>query len=305
MRLAPRSSTGPDRDRELNDSDGPLRAAADAISEAAREYRQAPYPERIHKIRVTTRRARAFLDSLITSEQDAEQVQELRNALRRLARSISPTRDHDVIDLLVQDSLKKADDEESDALEPLAVAMEERSASLYSNAVGQLKSPNFYMLLKQLRLFEPGDSAGQPATHGPAAEIATRSQHLRRAYRRWRRDDTPANLHRMRVATKKLRYALIARPGNRGEKSSKAIARRLADLQDLLGDINDLYIASEYLAATRRENEGSWTAETMLASQQLIDRFEKRAERLIENVRRFYRRAHGKKRRRASLKELM
>ena len=56
------------------------------------------------------------------------------------------------------------------------------------------------------------------------------------------------DLHRMRIAAKRARYAAEA-VERFGGKGVKRLARRLAALQDILGDFNDAVVAADWLRA--------------------------------------------------------
>jgi CHAD domain-containing protein len=68
-------------------------------------------------------------------------------------------------------------------------------------------------------------------------------------------------LHRVRIGVKRVRYAAELAVPAAGKKASKA-ARRLARVQDLLGEHNDACVAGVRLRdlGSRTESDGAWAA---------------------------------------------
>jgi CHAD domain-containing protein len=95
---------------------------------------------------------------------------------------------------------------------------------------------------------------------GPARRAARRM--LRRRAEKMRElgerlgELSPRELHRLRIRTKRLRYAIELVGPLFGEKSSARTARRLAALQDALGHLNDL-ASAEALLVQLRERSGA------------------------------------------------
>jgi len=131
----------------------------------------------------------------------------------------------------------------------------ERRAAAYSQAAGSIRSDRFRMALLDIaewveigpwtRLDDPDRVAKR---NRPAAEHAMKElRRLRKRIRGWGADMdelSVSQLHRLRIRTKRLRYGTeffsATFPGKKAAKRREKSLEALKDLQDALGNLNDL-----------------------------------------------------------------
>ena len=180
--------------------------------------------EAVHQYRVNLRRLRALI-GLLARLQPALRLAPIATAIKQLMTATGDDRDQAVaLSLLRQHH------------GPSAVAGLATSASDRLRLSQWLTSSDYQHQCEQLQallaLLPP-----LPARHRWAKGCARNGRKLSRACRRLRADSNPADLHRLRIAIKKLRYRLELL----GEAPSRAQAT-LAELrqwQKLLGELHD------------------------------------------------------------------
>ena len=207
-------------------------------------------PEGIHQLRVSLRRLRSAFD-LMRSAGSLSKLEALRAEASWLARHLSPARDWDVFQTGTLPTIAKGCPSVTgfDALEQ--VAEESRSAAY--NTVHQVladrRCARFVIELggwieaRGWRSDVPPEGLGQLAE--PAINFAGRllSERHMKALKRGRhfKSLSAEERHRVRLAIKKLRYAvdfLLPMYGQR--KSTRRYFDKLADLQEELGAYNDM-----------------------------------------------------------------
>ncbi|MEZ5833254.1 MAG: CHAD domain-containing protein [Dongiaceae bacterium] len=201
--------------------------------------------EAIHQFRVALRRLRAIVGAyreLIDDTVHAAWSIDLRWAQR----ACGPARDLDVLVLetLSQMSSHLANDEPFQRF--LQVANEERAAAR-REAILALHNPRYAAM--QLQLFQGlhngawRHALAGPILDGPVTTFAerllqTRYKRIMKLGERW--SELPdAELHRLRIFGKKLRYVALAFSSLFKPKVTKRFQDRLSDLQDCLGAVND------------------------------------------------------------------
>jgi inorganic triphosphatase YgiF len=205
--------------------------------------------EYIHQMRVATRRLRAalrlFAPALPESLRDA-----LHRPIATLTRQLGRARDLDVLLGEIVDPVLAALPEEP-RLSALAGDITNLRYGVRAEVLASLAAPDYgRMLLTAVEVLHP---AATPALDvGSLDEFAAmRLRHLGRRVRRLAataQANDPASLHALRIGIKRLRYALeffaTLGPGARGRR----LHRRLAEVQDALGRINDLANAGVLLS---------------------------------------------------------
>src|SRR5436190_85235 len=198
-------------------------------------------PERIHKLRVATRRLRATerLFRPMLSGLD-EALDRAREELRALGSRLGAVRDRDVLIAgLRADAEHWGDDAAAigrlieSQLAARRVALDELTAALDSGGLAFLDGP-FRAAL-----------TGQIAPGGPPRERVRRrapelvAERLRRLRRRGRRLQFPTadELHRLRIAAKRLRYT--AELFQSAFPDLEETVAQATDLQDALGQLRD------------------------------------------------------------------
>jgi adenylate cyclase len=204
-------------------------------------------PEYLHQMRVAVRRLRACL-RIFAPLLPADDVDALLPALRELMQALGQGRD---LDVLQTESLAPlvATLPDDPRLAALLAAVDLRRQAAHAVISRQLDdAAHGRLLLALTALLQPGDDAAA----GTLEDFArARLRRLGRRLRRLARAATPGDasgLHAMRIAVKRLRYALeFFQPLLR--RRERRLARCLADIQETLGQINDLATADRLLAA--------------------------------------------------------
>lgn len=192
-------------------------------------------PEYLHQMRVGLRRLRSALD--LHADALGEALAGERQALRGIAAGLGAARDWDV---LVGECLPAM------PVVPAALAAfcerERRHARTKAKSI--LKTNSYVLTLLTLgRWLADPQSTGAACWQQPARDSANgilAARHLR-VLRRGRRLSrrSAGELHRLRIAVKKLRYATEFFADLFQVKAMRQQRRLLAELQDILGLIND------------------------------------------------------------------
>jgi CHAD domain-containing protein len=226
--------------------------------------------EPLHQMRVGTRRLRSdlrtFRDLL-----DPEWVRTTRAELKWLGAALGDVRDLDV--LLVRLHRDAADIEHD--LPALFEELESRREVARERLLGALRGQRFVHLLDRLV-----EAAAAPpltaAADGPAADVLPRL--ARRAWRkaarpgRALRDTSPdEDFHEVRKRAKQARYAAEAVSyalGSSRKREARRFAKRAADVQDVLGELQDAVVAGEaigrFVGDTLRPGEVNFAAGRLL-----------------------------------------
>ncbi len=224
--------------------------ANEAALRAAAEQGFLPDPECIHQARVALRRLRSAL-RLFAPELSGRFVAHWMGVWGDLARALGAAREADVrLEWLLpaMTGLGLSDAEQAPLL---AHARAERLAA-HAQAVAAFHAPAYGLnLLAFLRAVlampEPADAAPVPLARWAARHLWRSHRQLQAAARRALKAG-PAGRHRLRLAVKRQRYAMEfladQLPPRRGERG-RAV---LAAAQALLGDLNDMDVARQWLA---------------------------------------------------------
>ncbi len=236
-------------------------------------------PEEVHQARVATRRLRSDLATLAALA-DSSWVEHLRSELAWLGDALGAVRDADVLlDQLRADArLLPACDYEPAAhlLEALGGDREGARAVL----AGVLDSPRYLSLLDALVDAANAPRLGPPAD-APAAELAP--ELVGAAWKRLVRaiDDLgeasgDEALHQVRIKAKRCRYAAEAVAPVTGKRAAR-LARRVADLQGVLGDLHDAVVAEARLRQTVTSPDAPLTPEQAMVAGALMEVARRRA----------------------------
>jgi CHAD domain-containing protein len=208
--------------------------------------------EGVHQARVATRRLRSDLRTL-RPILDPAWSEPLRDELRWIGGLLGGVRDADVLIGLLT--------EHADALRPGQHAratafigqIEEQRARDRATLLDAMDSTRYSALLDRLvagadapRLRPNGDT--EPATIEHAAPQLVRKpwRRLRKQIRLLPTDPPDQDLHEVRKRTKQARYALEALVPVVGKQATRT-AKRLAALQDTLGDHQDAVVAAAWI----------------------------------------------------------
>jgi CHAD domain-containing protein len=198
----------------------------------------------VHQARVATRRLREALPVLGTAI-DTGAVTQLRRQVRRMTRALGPVRELDVA-LLHLEEFAKRGGVSARAIARVRQSLTEQRLARRGEMLIAV-TPGRVEKLRD-RLGQLGSRSAAPQAPAALAEadrhVSRRARRLAEAVGRAGGLYMPERLHAVRIAAKKLRYAMeIARE----LKRSRATARisQVKRLQDLLGRIHDFEILIE------------------------------------------------------------
>lgn len=206
--------------------------------------------EALHRTRVASRRLREVLP-VIDAGGDASPGSARRRGIRRLTRVLGGVRELDVALTLLAELV--ADDRPlQEAAARVRTLIQRDRAVRYAEMIRRLEQIKPAKLTRRLAsLTESREAAG-------AAEQLTRlrSRVLGRSRRLARTIEEAGalyafdRLHRVRIAVKKLRYALELVQDLTACRTARLV-RKLKDTQDLLGRLHDLEMLAAYLRRAR------------------------------------------------------
>ena len=231
--------------------------------EATAEGVRAGEVEPIHQLRVSTRRLRVsfVLFAPLVPKALARRVE---RELAWLGTAVGVVRDLDVLNEAIAALAKRLDPDLRATLGPIALAIHERRAAALDTLNKTLGSGRYRRVRARLQAF----AASRLPAHGVErlGDLAPRLVRpiLRAALQAGRRvheGTSPAELHRLRVRVKRLRYALETLRGA-DDKATGKLLRRLARLQDVLGEHQD--------AVTQRAWLRTYAETTLLAPGPLL-----------------------------------
>lgn len=227
-------------------------------------------PEGVHQLRVSLRRLRSALD-LMRSVGALSNLDALRSEARWLAQDLSAARDWDVFQLETLPTIAKAcpsvagfdalgraaAERQSDAYRKAHRALEDRRCAVFLIGLGS------WIETRGWRNDVAAEDLGQLAE--PAVNFAQRilSEQYAKVLKRGRRfKSLPAeDLHRVRLATKRLRYlSEFLLPLYEDRKSARKFSRRLAGLQEQLGAFNDMAVTASLLDGLAAEPDSAIAA---------------------------------------------
>jgi adenylate cyclase len=213
-------------------------------------------PEYVHQMRVATRRLRAAM-RMFTPVLPADFAEQLVPPLRELMATLGRTRDLDVLlaEIVGPVSAALADDPRISAL---AGILTDRLYATRGETEAFLARPGYGRLMLLAASLLHGKELTEPT---PLADerCSTLLDFAQRRLRKlqWRTHhlagiatiDDPSSLHQLRIAIKRLRYALEFFGPLLPKRSFATAAKQLATLQDKLGQLNDLANAGAVLMA--------------------------------------------------------
>jgi CHAD domain-containing protein len=229
-----------------------LQVVGECLPRAAREAHLDP--EHVHQLRVATRRADAAL-RIFRPCFPRGAYRSTRSRLRRLRRAAGAARDWDVFLIALRERLKSARPEQVPGLDFLighALARREAAqADLESAVAAQPESFEEFIgaVLDEVRPAEPGT----PSTLGELARsvLTTRLERLEQAAGGNLKDY--AQLHEVRIAGKRLRYAMEVLGDCFGPAFKDRLYPMVEEVQEVLGRANDSHVAACRLEALRAQ----------------------------------------------------
>lgn len=229
-------------------------------------------PEAVHQARVASRRLRELLPAMVSLE-DGGIVERAQRAMRRVTRALGPVREVDVALALLDEHLAAHADQaaEGEVVRAWLLRLRSDRRDAMLDLLDETHVARLWKRVDALR-----ELGAAPADHRGAIrrDVANRLQRrgktLAEEVARTGVLYAPEPLHAVRIATKKLRYA-IELAGDLKLAPTVGAVRSLKRLQDLLGRIHDLEVLVNFAdracaEATRRVNAarlvGDWHRES-------------------------------------------
>jgi CHAD domain-containing protein len=220
-------------------------------------------PERIHRIRVATRRARSALRTA-RPLLDVEWARDLRAELKWLGNELAPARDLDVL-------LARLAPDAAELGKPGTAIMrqlESERRRAQKQLVAALESPRYLALLGEL---ERAAAAPRVRTADANLDKLARKEfgRLGRAVRALGTSPSDEAMHEVRKRGKRARYSAELA----GVKAAKKFAEAAKSFQDVVGDHQDAVVAEERLAALVPRAK---SPEAVFAAGRLLERQQRR-----------------------------
>jgi CHAD domain-containing protein len=244
-------------ERENDELQRVLRAHAKELLEREPGVRLGSDPEELHKQRVAARRLRALLRSTRSQLENADRGERLVKELRWLGGVLGEVRDRDVLIAYLLGELETV--EEAAAFGAVLELLDAERQEAHTRLLAALDSDRYRDLLADLER-PPALAEGERLSSAPVTEY----RRLRKRAEKLGRSPSDSDLHRVRIAIKRVRYSAEAVGGE------NAFVRRAKEAQDLLGEHQDAAIAEQRIRELVGEVRG--TGRTALAAGQLIER---------------------------------
>ena len=220
-------------------------------------------PEPVHQMRVALRRLRSAI-SLFRRATACAALDEANIGLKQLGKVLGPPRDWDVFTQGIGTKIGAAFADDA-AVQDLLRAAERKRVAGYASLAQFLLSPAWRKLgitLAALAIERPWESTALPDDEFGAQQMMWQTTELpnfaaRMLQRRYRAllapgaDLSPlpiAELHNVRLAGKRLRYAAEFFAPLFPGRTTRRFLRRMAVLQERLGQLNDTAVAAELMA---------------------------------------------------------
>jgi CHAD domain-containing protein len=211
--------------------------------------------EGLHQMRVGLRRLRVAFTSFGHAFRNGE-LDRLKGRARRMAEHLGPARDLDVFMTELLEPAAQANGA-VESFELLRARAGEARRTAWDFAVTHVMSPAFAGFMADLNAAVEqriwlGDAKDNSLFDQPAQELAAHvlSRRLKAAKKCAKHlpDASDEQIHRLRIALKKLRYTGEFFAPLYGKNDVEEFGVRLSDMQDSLGAVHDVVVARETLA---------------------------------------------------------
>lgn len=217
--------------------------------------------EFVHDMRVATRRMRSIL-RMFSDHFDDKAIASYAEGLRETAKALGKVRD---LDVMIAD-LQAYAEETNDIEEPIAgiiKTLDKQREKARGNLLEWLDSKAYKKFVKGYVKFltEPGKAALEPETAAEPHQVRhvapvmiQEALSAVRAYDVVLEDADYDTLHDLRIAFKRLRYTVDSFTDVLGT-GANAFIDQVKDVQDYLGRMNDIVVASEALNKLKKLDE--------------------------------------------------
>lgn len=221
-------------------------------------------PEAIHEARVAIRRLRSLVADLAPAL-DEQGCRVLLNGLKHLSDELGVVRDTDVRAAILLPWLRDVQATKDDAHDASARLLEARLQTARRNARRRLRTRLRSAAFQQMqRDMDHRMGSGVTFRDGVDADALLQSvlQRRRASVQKaiGRKTGSSARRHALRIRVKKFRYLLDACEREPGGRRGEMLRARLRDLQDCLGELNDLAQARRWL---KEQDTGTRTAKAL------------------------------------------
>lgn len=259
------------------------------IAANAAALREAPDPEAVHQLRVGVRRLRSALSTFKPILDGDEGVEVLQTDLKWLTGTCDKARN---LDVFADENLGPAEEAAAGppGLKALRIALDLARRAAWDAAALACASERFRALMVDAAAWiETGDWAQAPGADDPIGRFARHAlkRHRRKLEKKGRRarEGGDEARHHLRIEAKKLRYASEAFAGLFGEKRAQRYLRHLKEMQDSLGQLNDLVTAEPLIAGLNLPSDAAFAAGELVgrraaAKPELVRQAGKALERL-------------------------
>jgi CHAD domain-containing protein len=213
-------------------------------------------PEAVHQARVATRRLRSDLKTL-EPLLDATAVARIRDELKWIGGLLGLVRDTDVLIERVEEAGRSMHFG-GDPISTIVTELEQDRRRSHDDLVHALSSGRYIRLVQRL----VDDADAPPLADGVKGTRRARPRLRKLVDESWRRvpravkrlgpEPRDAELHEVRKRAKRARYAAELAAAACREPADR-LAGRLADLQDVLGELQDSVVAEERLTSLVRD----------------------------------------------------
>ncbi|MBV8302613.1 MAG: CYTH and CHAD domain-containing protein [Acidimicrobiia bacterium] len=225
-------------------------------------------PEDVHQARVATCRLRSDLRTF-RSLLDQERAGPLRDELKWAADLLGAARDADVLLERLRGDADRLPQRDAAAVAGLLRRLAAERDRARVRVRDGFKMDRYVDLIERLVSFAQvpplvGEWAAPAATVLPGL-VAPTWKHLQRAVEQLSDPPRPEELHQVRIRAKRCRYASEAVAPAIGKEASR-LASAVSELQGILGDHHDAYVADQWL----RDASAELDAPQVLAAGELI-----------------------------------
>jgi CHAD domain-containing protein len=203
--------------------------------------------EAIHDMRVASRRMRSAF-RLLRAYYTNKELKGLLKPLRELARTLGAVRDWDVLLWNARAYAETLPTEQHSAFTPLLSAWDAQRAQAHQAVVAFLSRKRYAQWLLRMQPFVTLETSSAAPRVCEVVPLLIWEHYQDVRHYEVLIDDAPlTTLHELRIACKRLRYALEFFAAVLGEPT-KSLIKTLAQAQDQLGELHDADVASHIVA---------------------------------------------------------
>jgi CHAD domain-containing protein len=231
-------------------------------------------PEELHDMRVATRRLRAALRLFAPAL--APTADHFRQELAWLGRGLSSVRDLDVQLARLADWRSEVPDDDRAVLDTVIAAITGQRDRARGDLLALMDSSRYAGLLESCGILVQTGPTGEWATGRTLVELPRLIDRFQRKVRKCgdRLDgNSPADeLHQLRIRAKRLRYAVEFAADLYGRPAERFV-RRVVELQDLLGGLQDARLAVARMRTLATEESSILPKQALFVLGELAQRY--------------------------------